>query len=117
MLLHRLLTAVLAPMMFLSAAGALNFQSSGAEPPGNDVKKDQPADELQQLIDQVLKAYGGEEKVRVLKTFTETIKYKSNQGKEVTEKRYLQVPDKYRIETRTKGEEFEDVYIFAGGFK
>src|SRR5262249_37064414 len=73
---------------------------------------------LEALIDQVLKAEGGEEKVRGLKTFTETIKYKNNQGKEVTEKRYFHVPDKYRIETRTKGEEFEDVYNFDGsGFK
>lgn len=125
------------------AAGALAYRASGAEaapvtaaavPPGErpakpeapvnavqkdqDVKKDKPADELQAVIDQVLKAYGSEEKVRGLKTFTETLRYTNTDKKEVTEKRFIQVPDKYRIETRVKGESYEDVYLFAGeGFK
>src|SRR5262249_25799412 len=137
MLLSKLKSVALASALILCApgffVGALTYGAGGAEPPrqtaaapakseekakpegrGGDVKQAQAVDELQRLIDQVLKAYGGEEEGRGLKAFTEKIKYTDTDGKEVAETHVLQPPNKYRIEIRRKGEAAEDVYIFAG---
>jgi len=56
-------------------------------------------------VAKVLEAHGGEKALGALSAFTETIRTTPGGGKATTVKHFIQLPDKYRSETRYSGED------------
>ena len=114
MLLTKIKIATIVVLMIAALAGAaLIHQTPAAEEPkakqrqpsaNNDQTKDKHIkgkdEKLRVLIDKVLAAHGGEEKLRKLNKFTETVYWIKN-GDQVTgttDKFSVQLPDRYREE-------------------
>lgn len=68
-------------------------------PSGEVSKAQQPDEALRLQIDKVLKAYGGEERLRRLNVFSEKIKSVEAFGSTSTSEYFVQLPDKLRIVT------------------
>ena len=78
-----------------------------------------PADdaaELKLLIDQVLKAYGGETKLKAVQAFVEKTKTAAPAGPTSTLGRYVQLPDRTRLESEfaLQGQRVKCVIVYAG---
>jgi hypothetical protein len=112
-----------AGLLARSAWGAGQQDRPGAAPPAADDKKPErgepvnkkPSDEgLRPLTDKVLKAHGGEDKLRRLKAFTLKVKQTEANGKTSTVEHFVQLPDGYRVEVERKGEAGKTIHILGG---
>jgi RNA polymerase sigma factor (sigma-70 family) len=70
-----------------------------AGPAGEAAKGKQPDEDPRPLIDKVLNAYGGEERLRRLHAFTEKVKDREAFGGTSTSEYFVQLPDRLRIVT------------------
>ena len=71
---------------------------------------------LKPLIDKVLKAYGGEPRLNGLRAFVEKTKTTAPSGTTSTLGRYLQLPDRARLESEfeLQGKRIKCVIVYAG---
>ena len=71
---------------------------------------------LKPLVDKVLKAYGGEPRLNSLRAFVEKTKTTAPSGTTSTLARYLQLPDRARLESEfeLQGKRIKCVIVYAG---
>ena len=74
-----------------------------------------PADDPGALVARVLRAHGGEARIRSLKAFTETIRETDDGGGATTTRHFLQPPDEYRCEIQYPGDERTLICILKAG--
>ncbi len=72
--------------------------------------------ELKPLVDKILKAHGGEKKLRDLQAFVEKTKTTAPNGAFTTLARYIQLPDQTRLESEfeLQGKRVKCAIVFAG---
>jgi RNA polymerase sigma factor (sigma-70 family) len=83
------------------------------EEPGMAPKEDRRDEALQQGIDRVLKAYGGEGKLRQLKAFTLKTKHTEAFGSTSTSEYFVQLPDKLRTVTEREKDGKKETLVFV----
>ena len=122
------LRAVVLVIAALACAAGVIYQTLAAEQP--KAKEEQPASEkdekkgeekhaltkeekLRVLIDKVLAAYGGEEKLSKLK-FTEKVK-QTQDGNLTTIEYFVQPPDRFRAELQRMGDAPRQIHILQNG--
>lgn len=109
--------------LLLSPAPAADQPKTKDEPPTS--KKNQKNDDetrgtanqqiLQVLIDKVLAAHGGEDKLNQL-AFTEKVK-QTQDGDVITVDYFIQPPDGFRAELQRKGDAAKQIHILQSGMK
>jgi hypothetical protein len=74
-----------------------------------------PVDErLKRLVEKVLKAHGGEDKLGDIKAFTLKLRDAKPAGKAGTTEYFMQLPDKFRMENGTERDAAKDIHIILG---
>jgi hypothetical protein len=76
---------------------------------------EKPVDErLNRLVEKVLKAHGGEDKLSCVKAFTLKLRDAKPAGKAGTTEYFVQLPDKFRMENGTERDAAKDIHIILG---